>query len=185
MTKPNERKKTGERNGCGRHINFFLPLIFSHFLFFHASRVWSTIECCFLFFSHRRIFFATFCPPSYSIVLLEHTLIYRHNLSLWTTCKLRKDLCVFYTEWILWFTHTHGVAYVHTVCDYVRFFRFSFFLFFVFFFFLVVDSMLLLIAVICIRDREMLRIIARLISCCFVMSRRTIHVCLCVYKNYL
>lgn len=75
--KKKRARKTGERKDCGRHIIFFLLLIFSRFFFFHAHRVWSTIECCFLFLSHRRIFFllATFLPRLPSFFFNIHSYI--------------------------------------------------------------------------------------------------------------
>ncbi len=135
MTKPNERKKTGERNGCGRHINFFLPLIFSHFLFFHASRVWSTIECCFLFFSHRRIFFCHILSP---FVFYRSSRTYSHiqtqsefvdNLQV-----AQGSVCVLYRVDPLIYTYARSCVRTH--CLWLRSFFSIFFLPFLRFLFL-------------------------------------------------
>lgn len=109
------------------------------------------------------------------VVLLEC----RHKLHLWTSLQVAQGYRSMPYEWILSLTHTHVVVYVHkhththTHCLRLRSLGFfssslsslSFFL---------LELMSLLI---CIRDREMQRIIARLIRCfCLLMLKYIVYV---------
>jgi hypothetical protein len=132
-----EEKKKKQRTAVGIEIIFLFLRVFSRFVssFTHTendqlSNVFFLIDVSLSFFFFFRHILLSL---SFSIVL---TLISRHNMSLWTTCKFRKAMCVcrLYNEWILWFTHTHVVVYVHTLLV-ITFFFFS-----ISFFLLLLDS---------------------------------------------